>query len=85
MPSDMNIWIRWSRCIPIAREMPISERRSSASMAKIRKISSTPAATENEPMNRNSSTSTAPNRSAFSTASAFASFAASRWERAAAL
>ena len=58
--------------------MPISERRSSASIAKIRKISSTPAATENEPMNRKSSTSTAPSSSAPSTASFFDGLVCSR-------
>ena len=60
--------------------MPISERRSSASMAKIRKINSTPAATENEPMKRKSNTSTAPSSSAPSTASFFAGSTCSRSE-----
>jgi hypothetical protein len=48
-PSKANMQIRWERCIPTARAMPSSCLRSAASITKIRKIKSIPAATENCP------------------------------------
>ncbi len=48
-PSEMNCWISNRRCAPTARSMPISDRRSAASMVKISTISSTPTAMENRP------------------------------------
>ena len=49
IPSARKLSVRCSRLIPTARAIPISGRRSAASMTKIRKISSTPAAIENSP------------------------------------
>ena len=49
MPSDMNICTRWLRFVPTARIIPISTFRSAASITKMRKISSMPAAIENSP------------------------------------
>ena len=56
--------------MPTARAMPISERRSAASITKIRKISSTPAAIANSPNTRKNETKIEPICSASSTISA---------------
>ena len=56
--------------MPIARAMPISERRSAASMMKVRKISMIPAAIEKRPKTRKKVTNTDPISSASATASA---------------
>ena len=48
-PSATNCWINCPRCVPTARAMPISERRSAASIVKIRTISRMPAAIEKSP------------------------------------
>ena len=52
MPSATNDCTRWRRCAPTARAIPISDRRSAASITKIMKISITPAAIENMPSTR---------------------------------
>ena len=44
--------MRWRRLVPMARLMPISGRRSAASITKIRKISSTPTITLKRPNTR---------------------------------
>jgi hypothetical protein len=49
VPSNTKVRTRLVRCIPTARAMPSSCLRSAASMTKIRKIRSIPAATENWP------------------------------------
>ncbi len=51
-PSETNFCTSCRRCVPIARAIPISLRRSAASIVKIRTISSTPAETENSPSTR---------------------------------
>ena len=47
----MNICTRCPRLVPTARAIPISCCRSDASSTKIRKISSNPTITENDPKN----------------------------------
>ena len=42
-PSKRNICTRWRRWVPIARAVPISPRRSAASITKTRKMSRMPA------------------------------------------
>ncbi len=49
MPSERNTSVRCSRFVPTARIMPISTRRSAASITKIRKMSIMPAAIEKSP------------------------------------
>ncbi len=50
--------------MPMARAMPISGRRSAASITKIRKINMMPAAIENRPKTMNIVEKAEPNRSA---------------------
>jgi hypothetical protein len=51
-PSAMNCWISCFRCVPTARAIPISERRSAASIVKMRTISRMPAMIEKRPRMR---------------------------------
>ena len=48
-PSNRNVCTRWRRCVPTARAIPISPRRSEASMTNTRKMSRIPAAIEKLP------------------------------------
>ena len=61
--------------MPTARAMPSSLRRSAASITKIRKISSTPAAIENDPKVVKNDMKALPASSAASSASRFESVA----------
>ena len=71
MPSAMNDSVRCRRRMPTARAMPISERRSAASMMNVRKISMTPAAMEKRPKTRKNVTKIEPINSPKPTRSAF--------------
>ena len=73
MPSARYVSVRCRRCIPTARAIPISERRSAASITKIRKISSTPAAIANSPKIRKNVTKIEPTSSPAATAPLFVS------------
>ena len=78
MPSARNVSVRCRRCIPTARAIPISERRSAASITKIRKISSTPEAIANSPKIRKNVTKIEPTSSPAATAPLFVSATAAR-------
>ena len=68
-PSKTNMRIRCPLRIPTARAMPNSCSRSAASITKIRKIKSTPAATENCPKSKKMLVKVSPPESAWSMAS----------------
>ena len=64
MPSAMKASMSWWRFMPTARAMPCSARRSAASITRIKKISSMPAAIVNRPSTMKMAVSCAPFSSA---------------------
>ena len=78
-PSTVNILIRWCRCMPMARDMPISVFRSAASMEKIRKISSSPTPMENRPKVVKKETKRLPTSFAVSSTSCLMGMISSPW------
>jgi hypothetical protein len=71
MPSARKLSVRLSRLMPTARAIPISDRRSAASITKMRKISMIPAAIEKRPKTMKKVTKTDPSSSAIRTRSSF--------------